>query len=615
MNNYQKFIYLRTYARYLWGENRRETWEETVSRYCDFVFTNPAIPEKVKRICKQKILNLEVMPSMRALWTAGEAAARTNETMYNCAFTPIDDLDAFGEILFLLMCGCGVGFSVEGKYVEQLPTIRNQRYGSPRGHIIQDSREGWKQALEVGLETWFEGRDVYFDYSCLRQKGAPLKTMGGRSSGPEPLRQLLGFVRELIMQAQGRQLRPLEVHDICCETSNVVVAGGTRRSALISLSDLINEAMRHAKDPGCHPRRFGANNSTIYNSMPDILTFLDEWVSLARSGRGERGIANLWAARRNAPHRRKSKLITGLNPCGEVTLRAREFCNVTEVVIRPDDDFESLRDKITSATWLGVIQSTFTDFKHLGPQWKENCDEERLIGVSLTGQFDNPGLLTPEILRLSKAHTVNVARKAAKILGINMPAATTTVKPSGTVSKLVNSSAGLHPRWSKYYLQNVEISKEDPLYRMLIDQGVPSFDAPEADHTAIVSFPIKSPEGAITRHDLSALEQLQWYEKLVENWCEHNASCTVYVGKNEWLSVAAWVYDHFDKVNGIAFFPKDEAKQSYPWMPNVEITQAEYEKLAGEFPNIDFNRLSDYENDDQTTGSRELACAGGACEI
>jgi len=613
MTPYQEFIYLRTYSRYLWEEGRREIWPETVDRYCNFAFQNPMIPEKVRVKSREKILNLEVMPSMRALWTAGVAAEGSNEVMYNCSFLGVDSPGSFGEALYLLMCGAGVGFSVEQRFISKLPTVKYNRNLPVVRFRIPDSRIGWKEALDLAVNCFYDGRSVYFDFSALRPMGAPLKTMGGRSSGPEVLRQLLAYFREVFLAAQGRQLTSSECHNLLCEVASVVVVGGTRRSALLSMSDLTDTSMRRIKVPPYHERLNGANNSAAYHEMPDILDFLDEWVSLAKSGQGERGIANIWASRKSSPHRRKSKLIDGVNPCGEVNLRNRGLCNVTEVVVRSTDDFESLRDKITTATWLGVIQSMFTLFPYIPSAWKENAEEERLIGVSLTGQQDNPSLLTPEVLKYSKAHVLNVARKAAKILGINMPAACTTTKPSGTVSQLVNSSPGVHPRWAQHYMRRVMISKADPLFRAMVDQGVPRLD--KGPSTAVLEFPIASPEGCVTRKDMTAIEQLEWYQRVTENWCEHNASCTIYVGRDEWLKVATWVYDRFDKIRGVSFFPTDENEHTYEWLPYEEISEDEYNRLADSFPQLDFSRLSDYESTDMTEGAKELACAAGRCEL
>jgi ribonucleoside-diphosphate reductase alpha chain len=616
-----EFTYLRTYARFLNSEGRRETYPETVNRNCDWVFSDSRIPEKVRIKTKQHMMNRVVFPSMRSFWASGgetRASDKDNALIYNCSFLGVDCLLSFSEALYLLMCGTGVGYSIEAKYLKLLPVVAFQKNKPVIHHTVEDSREGWKFAFEVGLNAWFEGRDCYFDYSLLRKKGAPLYTMGGRSSGGEVFRQLLEFARELILGAQGRRLTSLECHHLMCQIGAIVVVGGTRRSALICLSDLSDEDIRNCKQPGHHPRLYGANNSAVYYDKPSLLDFLDEWVALAKSGMGERGIANLYAARKNAPHRRKSKLIQGLNPCGEVALQSRQFCNLTSVVVKPTDDYESLRDKITSACWLGVCQSTFTHFPYLSKAWKENTEEERLCGVSLSGQQDNPGLLTPDILKLLKQHAINTCRKAAKVLDINMPAAITTTKPEGSCSLVAGSSAGCHPRWAEYYVKSVQISVTDPLFHLMADSDVP-YMIPQTNgqSTAIIGFPIKSPEGALTRHDMTAIDQLEWYSKLLDNYIEHNVSNTVYVAHDEWLKVADWVYDHFDQVCGVSFFPKETGATNYDWLPFKEIDKAEYEKLCSEFPDIDFGKLPDYEKGlgDQTIGSKEIACAGGACEL
>lgn len=615
MDPYQQFVFTRTYARYLWDEGRRETWEETVQRYIDWMLKNPIIPEKVRRKSHEKILKQEVMPSMRALWAAGPAADRNNAVLYNCAYTPIDSLTSFTEILYLLMCGCGVGFSVEQRYVDQLPIVKLPKNIPTIAFVVPDSREGWAEALLIGLDCWWHGRDCFFDYSRLRPLGAPLKTMGGRSSGGKVLETLLQYCRELVTKAQGRRLHPIECHDLVCAIASIVVVGGTRRSALMSISDLTDTSLQTAKVPPYPQERGGANNSAAYYQRPQMRDFLDEWVTLAKSGTGERGIANIGAVQRCAPHRRKGKLIAGLNPCGEVALRARQFCNLTEVVIRPDDDFEALRDKITTAVWLGVIQACHTNFGNLPAAWADNCQEERLCGVSLTGQLDHPDLLTEEVLRLSRQHAVSVARRAARVLGVATPAAVTCVKPSGTVSKLVDCSAGMHPRWANYYIQSTQISTADPLFLLLRDQGVPFLRFDETPQVAILQFPIASPKGAITRHDLSVVEQLEHYRKITENWCEHNASATIYVAKDEWLRVASWIWDNWDLVRGLSFYPKEEDQSSYLWRPWEEITEDKYCELVEAFPAIDFTRLTDYESEDLTEGARELACSGGQCEI
>jgi len=633
MNVLSEFTTLRTYARFRWNDGRREVYTEIVDRYLDWAFSNPLIPEKVRRKTKEKMLAREVFGSMRALWTAGPAVDQDSSVIYNCAFICINDLSSFGEVLINLMCGCGVGYSVEREHISKLPVVTMQKNMPVYTVVVEDSRRGWKDALYTGISSWFRGRDCYFDFSKLRPMGAPLMTMGGRSSGPEVLRELLRFTRDTILGAQGRQLSSLECHDILCEIARVVIVGGTRRSALISLSDLSDNELRNcknfkrvnsikdeaerAREMVKLQRRFGANNSAVYYSRPDIFTFLDEWSALGRSGTGERGIANIGGARRHAPHRRKSKLIQGINPCGEVALRDREYCNLSECVLRPGDDFETLRDKLTTAAWLSVIQSTYTHFPNLPDLWRENCEDERLCGVSITGQYDNLSLLTPEVLRLSKNHVVNTCRKAAQTLGINMPTATTSMKPSGTLSVVADCSPGLHPRWDKYYLRSIQIATNDPLFMLMRDQGVPYFiPSGNGNSTAVLQFPVASPNGAVTRNDITAQDQLEYYKRVSTNYTEHSASCTIYVAEHEWLSVANWIYDNWDIINGLTFFPKEDGANGYGWTPYKSLTEEEYDKLANQFPEVDFSRLPDYDcGTDLTEGAKEIACAGGACEI
>lgn len=614
MDQLGQFVHLRNYSRFLWDEGRREMeWSETGERSMDFLFRNPLIPEKVKTKTSQHILALDVFPSMRLIWTAGEAAEKQNACLYNCSYMPVDCIDAFLETLYLLMCGCGVGFSIEGHYVQELPIIKAQKNLPPYQYCVEDSREGWKDALQFGFDAWYSGRDAYFDISKVRPMGVPLRTMGGRSSGGEVLLQLLSYARTKISRAAGRRLTPIECHDILCEIASVVVVGGVRRSALISLSDLFDEDLRYAKKPGFHPRRGYANNSAVYYERPNQIEFMREWYQLANSQTGERGIANIYAMRRHAPHRRKSKEIMGTNPCGEMGSRPLEFCNCSTVVIRAGDDFESIQDKIRTATWLGVIQSTYLHFPHLRSGWARNGEEERLLGVSLTGLMDHPGILTGESLRLLKQTALSTMRKACKTLGISESKAVTFLKPSGTSSELAGCSSGLHTRHSKFYRRNIQIEKTDPLYQCIADQGMPRRDLPGLEGThAIISFPVKAPDGCLTRHDLSAIDQLEWYRTVSENWCEQNASCTITVAQDEWLKVADWVWDNFDLVKGLSFYPKDGS--AYSWQPYEELTEREFMELEKATPKLDFDRLVEYETTDLTAGSREYACIGGGCD-
>ena len=615
---YQEFIFYRTYARWLPDEGRRETFNETVDRYLDFVFTNVTraekIPEKVRRKADYYIKSLGVMPSMRALWSAGVNAERDNAVFYNCSFLAVDSLEAFGESLYLLACGCGVGYSVESHYVNELPTIQKQK-NQPRMYFkIPDSREGWKRAVDYGVNAWFGGRDVDFDYTDVRPAGTPLKVSGGYASGPEPLRRCLEYMRDTVLYAQGRKLTTLEASDIMNEIANAIVVGGVRRSSQIALSDVSDDLMKRSKHGEFHPRRYMANISAVYSKKPDVLTFAQEFIDMAKSGSGERGLFNLFAAKKMAPKRRLKSLLAGANPCAEIVLRNMGLCNLTEVVIRPNDDEDSARDKITTAVWLGIIQSCFTDFPHLRPQWKTNAEEERLLGVSLTGLADNLRLATPEVFRMLKRHAVRVAKQAAEIMEIAVPAAVTTIKPSGTVSQMVDCSSGMHSRWAEYFIRRVRISGHDPLLQMMVAQGFKALKAPENNDTYILEFPMKSPEGCKTTRDDEAIKQLEWYKMLVENWAEHNVSCTIYVKEHEWLDVTKFVYDNFDCINGVSFFPYSNSR--YELAPYEEITKETYEKMVAELPVIDFSQLAYYENNrDNTTGGQTLACTGNACEF
>jgi ribonucleoside-triphosphate reductase (thioredoxin) len=615
---FSDFIYVRTYSRYLWEEKRREAWEETVTRYIDFIFDNSPnsslIPLKVKEKARNYILNKEVMPSMRALWSSGENAKRDNTAMYNCAAIAVADLETFGEIMYILLAGAGVGFSVEARYITELPNVPAQRNKDPLYFKIPDTRLGWKQAIDFGISAWFEGRDVQFDYCEIRPAGSALLISGGYSSGPDPLRRALEFIRETILNAQERKLNSLEVADIVCEIANSVVCGGVRRSSTICLCDVEDDLLRNAKQGTFHPRRYLMNISAVYRSRPDVLSFTQEFIDMAKSGSGERGIINLHAARKRAMRKRIKNLIALVNPCAEVALRADgEFCNLTEVVIRPWDDFDTVQDKVKTATWLGCCQATYTYFPHLRDSWTKNCEEERLLGVSLTGLCDNKEIVTPEALRYWKKTSAKTAKKASELLGINMPVSLNCVKPSGTVSSLVNASAGLHSRWAPYYIRRVRISMHDALFKMMVNQGMPySLDKGNHD-TAIFAFPIKSPDKSHFRSDDRAIEQLNWYRMIVENWADMNASCTIYVRNEEWLDVIKYVYDHFDTINGVSFFPYDNKR--YEDAPYEEIDEETYNQMVEALPAIDFSHLSEYEVSDTTSGNREFACMGNSCEV
>lgn len=967
-----EFVYVRTYSRWLEELGRREVWPETAKRYIDFITKHlgDKIPPKVLRKIEENLLSFSVMPSMRFLWAAGGPAEQDNVTIYNCSFAAIDYMEAFAEALYILMCGCGYGFSVENKYISQLPDVPSQISPNGQSHEIQDSKSGWADSLKILISGLYAGQDIEMHYNKIRPAGARLKTMGGRASGPGPLAQLHSFIKETFYKARGRKLTDEECHDILCEIAQIVVVGGVRRSSEISLSDLISQLMQKAKSGNFPVRRHMANNSAVYNSKPDIVTFMNEWSSLISSRSGERGIFNLEAARTVAPKRRNSSLILGTNPCvvgeteiltrngyeridslvgenvdiwngfewsnvvpkitgknqpilsiifsdgrilkctpyhkfhisidyygsheeieardlrpgmklikhefpvltqgknienaytqgfvsaegmdnydflwiygpkkmcidrlngkitswsekldrgcfklqskaikksfvpfdwnlqskldwlaglfdgdatcpnnsgiqlasidkeflinvqkllstlgintkirimneegfrmmsdghggekeffcqtsyrllipaskairlwemgmvtnriseppkvdrdatnfvkileikdsgyadkvycfnepkrhlsifngvitgqcGEIQLRTKEFCNLSEVVARAEDDIGTILEKIETATWMGIIQACFTDFPYLNPNWTKNCQEERLLGVSITGQMDAPQLFTKESCRAYKARAIKVAKKASEIMGIPMPAAITCVKPSGTVSQLVDSSSGLHPRFSKYYIRRYRISGTDPLFRMVRDQGLPvspengqrkqdyvkairAYDACENKveglmqakaicpifdlegwnydkvNTWIVSFPVAAPKDSITVEDVTALEQLEWYKKIQKSWCEHNASITVYVKPEEWLSVGDWVYKNWEIVNGISFLPLDD--HVYEQAPYEKITKEEFEKMSKSFPKIDYSQLGKYETEDNTEGAKSLACAGGICD-
>jgi ribonucleoside-triphosphate reductase len=618
-----EFVALRSYCRWLPELNRRESWEEVVGRVVNFLKTETRhadrIPNKVWTSIEEGMISFNVMPSMRLVATAGVAAKKDNVCLYNCSYLPIDSIKSFSELLYILMCGTGAGFSVEKDNISKLPVIKHPTSQRRDDYVIEDSREGWAKALQFGLEAWWNGEDVHFDDSKLRPYGAPLKTMGGRSSGPEPLRSLMSFAKEIILAAAGRQLTSLEAHDVCCKVAEVVVVGGTRRSAMISFSDLEDELMRHAKDFPIPPHRFMANNSAVYKTKPDNITFLKEWSALAESGSGERGIINV-SNLSNICKDRKFTLDMRSNPCGEIILRPYQMCNLSEAVIREDDDIGDLVEKVTTATWLGVIQGTFTHFPFLRAEWKKNCEEERLVGVSLTGQLDNSEILSEQVLKQLKKVVIKIAKHASDILKVSTPKAYTCTKPSGTVSQVVDSSSGCHPRYSKYYIRRYRISSSDPLFHLMRDQGVdyqPEVGQTEDNATTVVvEFPIKSPDKAITTKTWTSMDQLNWYLKVQKNWSTHNVSNTVYVKRDEWIKIGAWVYDHFDEIVGISFLPLDDHK--YELAPYEEIDEERYNKLVKKFPKLDFSVLGEYEKlaGDKTEVAKTYACSSKeGCEL
>jgi len=634
-NPLSEFVYLRTYARWIDEENRRETWVETIDRYMNFMkeqlknkFTDKEYEELREAILKQ-----EVMPSMRLLQFAGKAARATNVAAYNCSFIAPACLQDFGEVMYILMCGVGVGFSVESATIQKLPQIEFQTGEKLATHMIGDSKEGWCDALVLAMKIWYDGKDIEFDFSQLRPAGARLKTIGGKSSGPEPLRSLLQFTRAAILKRQGRRLNNLDVHDILCKIGEIVVSGGVRRSAMISLSDLDDVAMRDAKKGQFYytePQRMIANNSAIYHEKPSNEEFMDEWIALMKSGSGERGIFYRGGLIRTLPNRRievltkrdliKNGRITGIlgtNPCGEIILQSKQFCNLSEVVARDGDTEEALMKKIRLATMLGTYQSTLTNFPYLSKDWKKNCEEERLLGVSITGQWDCPASRKASVLKKLREHTIEVNQDIAKRLSINASTCITCVKPSGTVSQTVDCASGMHPRHAPYYIRRIRISATDALFKMLKDQGVPYH--PEVGQneenatTFVLDFPVQAPKHAVFKNDLTALEQLEHWKTVKLNYTEHNPSVTISVGEEEWIQVANWLYENWEIIGGLSFLPR--SNHVYQLAPYEETTKERYEELLKKFVAVDFSTLVLYEKTDETELKRELACTGGACEL
>lgn len=619
-NPASEFVYYRTYSKWNNDKKHRETWPETVDRFIGFLTEQRSdlVPLKVFTKIKERMLDLTVLPSMRLVWAAGDAARKSNVTIYNCSFIPVDSIESFAECLYILCCGTGVGFSVERKYIEKLPVVKKlDPSHSPKMCIIGDSKEAWADSVKFLLAGLYEGKDLNFDYSGIRPKGSPLKTMGGRASGPEPLIVLHSFVKQVFNGAQGRKLTSLECNDIFNKIAEIVVSGGVRRSSQISLSDLDDEEMRLAKNWPFPQHRQMSNNSAVFYQKPSAVDFLKEWSNLASSGTGERGISNLGAARDAAPKRRSGDLIDGFNPCHEIALRSYQFCNLSTVIIRPDDDLETLLEKVETATWIGAIQSTFTDFPYLRKVWQDNCNDERLLGVSLSGQMDNPDILTPEVLKTLKQKAIKVAKRASEKLGINLAAAITCGKPEGTTSQLVWSGSGAHVWYSNYFIRRYRISSTDPLFKMMKDQGFKfnpeNGQTKENASTYVIAFPCKAPDTAKVRQDVTAIDQLEWYKRIQTNWCEHNQSVTIYVKDDEWFGVGNWVYKNWDITVGVSFLPYDGGK--YEQAPYEEITKEQYEKLLVKFPKLDYSQLSKYEQDDNTEGAKTFACVGDKCEL
>jgi len=634
---YQEFIHLSRYSRWLPEKGRRETWTETVDRY--FVFFEKHLKERcnfdfkksIQNELKESISKLDVMPSMRCLMTAGEALERDETAGYNCSFIAIDNPRAFDEILYILSCGTGVGFSVERQYVSQLPVVAESFYESDTTVVVQDSRIGWAKSLKEIIGLLYQGQIPKIDVSRVRPAGTPLKTFGGRASGPEPLVALFDFCVKTFKTSAGRKLQSIECHDIVCKIAEVIVVGGVRRSALISLSNLSDDRMRAAKGGQWwieNVQRALANNSACYTEKPDIGIFMDEWKSLYESRSGERGIFNLVAAKKgadslvslnNSPRRDATK-IAGTNPCAEILLRNRGFCNLSEVVVRAEDTKETLLKKVELATILGTIQSTLTNFRYLTKEWQKNAEEERLLGVSLTGILDNVMMSTPNedlktLLTELRTHAIKVNAKWAKMLGIEASASITCVKPSGTVSQLVDSASGIHPRHSRYYIRTVRSDNKDPLCILMKQMGFPHEpDVTKPEHTTVFSFPVASPQNAVFRDQLTAIEHLELWLFYKKHWAEHTVSITISVKENEWLDVAAFVYKNFDQISGISFLPFSD--HVYKQAPYQDCTKEQYLALLEKMPmHADWANLHIYEKEDTTTSTHELACSSGNCEI
>ena len=631
-----EFIYLRTYARWIDAEKRRETWVETVHRYMSFMRESlgEKLSEEEYAEVRDAVLKQEVMPSMRLMQFAGDAARRCNTCAYNCTFIAPTSLPDFAEIMYLSMQGCGVGFSVESQNIEQLPQIQKQSKKKLPTHVVADSKEGWCDALTFGLRTWYAGKDTEFDYSLIRPAGARLKTMGGKASGPEPLRSLLDFARGKILHRQGRRLRGIDAHDIICKIGECVISGGVRRTAMISLSDLDDADLRDAKKGQFFlttPHRSIANNSAVYEIRPSSHELMDEWVALMKSGSGERGVFNRGSLGNTLPKRRAKYFkkvgflgedgvvqgLIGTNPCGEIILQSKQFCNLSEIIARVDDTHESLVRKARLAALLGTYQSTLTNFNYISKDWQKHCEEERLLGVSVTGQWDSEVARNPETLRAMRDTAIKTNAAYAKRFGIKQSLSVTAVKPSGTVSQTFNCSSGIHPRHAKYYIRRVRISATDSLFKMLKDQGVPYCpevgQSTENASTFVLEFPVEAPRGATFKEDLTALQQLEYWKVVKLNYTEHNPSATISVGEDEWIEVVDWIQKNWDIIGGLSFLPRFD--HVYRLTPYEAIDKKRYDELVASFPSIDYSKLINYEHSDETEQKQELACVGGVCDV
>ena len=623
MDAYQQYIHKSRYARYLPEEQRRESWGETVNRYLDFWVGQDKLTSKEAEDIFTKIHGMEVMPSMRALMTAGEALSRDNVAGFNCAYLPIDHPKAFDEMMYVLMCGTGVGFSVERQYIQKLPEVAEELHATDTVIHVADSKIGWAKAYRELISMLFAGQVAKWDVSGVRASGTALKTFGGRASGPEPLIDLFQFTVEIFRGSIGRKLSSIECHDICCKIAQVVVVGGVRRSALISLSNLTDDRIRRCKSGQWwvdNPQRGLSNNSACYTEKPDFEAFLNEWQSLYESRSGERGVFSRIASQRQAAKngRRDATVDFGTNPCSEIILRPYQFCNLSEVVVRPEDTLKTLKEKVKTAAILGTLQATLTNFRYLRKIWQDNTEEEALLGVSLTGIMDHPIMSgrkkqaeLKQWLTELKEEAIETNKKWAKRLGINVSTAITAVKPSGTVSQLVDSASGIHPRYSEQYVRRVRADARDPLCGVLEASGVPVEDDVMSATTKVFSFPVKSPKDAIVATDMGAMEQLKLWEIYQDYWCEHKPSMTCYYRDDEFLEVGQWLYNKFDKVSGISFLPY--AEHSYQQAPYEPVDKATYSNLVANFPkSIEWNVS---EASDMTEGSQQLACTGNSCEI
>jgi ribonucleoside-diphosphate reductase alpha chain len=636
VSSYEEFIFYRTYSKWQDELGRRETWIETIDRFMLYMKENlgKKLSEKDYTDVREGILKQEVCPSMRLLWSAGDACRKTNVWSYNCSYIAPSAWQDLGEIMYILMCGAGLGFSVESETVQKFPQIKRQTGKKLAKHVVEDSKEGWANAFVLACKTWTDGYDIDFDYSQVRPLGARLKTAGGRASGPQPLIDVINFTRVKFFARQAKRLTNIDLHDIICQIGLIVVAGGVRRSALISLSDIDDESMRRSKqgqfwiDNG---QRSMANNSAVYSQKPLASEFLNEWIELIKSGTGERGIFNRGGLMTQLPKRRidnwkKAGIIDdqnvivdlpGSNPCGEITLRSKQFCNLTSIVVRPKDTAEDLKRKVRLATIIGSYQASLTNFGYLSKEWKENCDSEALLGVSITGYYDNKIIRTEKVLNELREEAIKVNKEYAKKIGINQSTCITTVKPHGNSGQLLYVGSGMHPWYAKYFVRRVRISTNDPLFELMKDQGVPSKAevgySTANSSVAVLEFPIKAPDGAITRNEVSAIDLLEEWKKLKINYIEHNPSVTIYVGSDEWIKVANFVYENWDIVGGLSFLPRSE--HVYQLAPYEEITKEEYEKRMKEIKHVDFSKIMYYEQEDNTVGAKEYACVSGVCSL